>query len=482
MMRTKRTVSWGLALMVLILTVAAQAAGMATQTAAEESVSAIWPADEGVWPAVWAHPWFPLLRTVDLLGLGLAGGWWFAQLFFRSGGSHFTWSASVQRLIHLTVFGLSTLLLVIAAAGQTVVLSTVISPGSANGWRELFLAPFSMAPAWAWLIWLKPLFMLGVFLFSFSRHPVGMLRAVCLSGVLVSVVFSGRDGYSALFVSQLIHILAPILWLGSALGFVVYSYTLKNNNAAYHFMFKKVHIFFNFSLVIIFMMMVSGALLSIPSVGAWDEVLRTDFGFKLLLKLLLFLVLAGLMVWLWWGWLAAPSAQSVHQPQRFYTGLRRLFAIQAAVLCTGLILTGLMSAVEPPEQLAPHHVQGEVQFHFTWSKSGPGEQHTLVAYVLQNRQRVTGADVYFDLWHEADDRHVRQLYDYICLDLELGLDAWRDELVRQGYLTSVKAEERESHVYIGSALLERGTWVVRVHVQKEEEELDAYQDYQIEVR
>ncbi|MDQ0339996.1 putative membrane protein [Caldalkalibacillus uzonensis] len=481
MMKTKRIVNWILVMMLFAVTLAAQAAGTVPHVAAEDSVPTVWPAAEDVWQTVWEHPLSPWLRTADLVGLGLAGGWLFARLFFRSGRSHFTWSASAQHFLQLTVYGLSALLIIMAAAGQTVLLSTVVAPDSATGWRELLLATFSMAAGWATLIWLKPLLMLGLLFSSFSRHPLGILKSAFVSGVLVCIVLSGRYGYSTLFVSQLIHILASILWLGGALGFFIYSYILKDNETAYHFIFNKVYTFVTLSLAIMFMLAVSGVLLSISLLEAWYDVLRTDFGLKLLLKFLLFFILAGVMVWLRWEWLAGTAAQPAHQPRLFYTAVRRMFAIQAIVLCTGFILTGLMSGVAPPEQVDPHHARGEVQFHFTSAQSGQGE-YNLVAYVMQDRQRVSGADVYFDLWKKTDDGHVRRLYDYICIDLELGLDAWRDELVRQGYLTSVKAEEKEEHVYIGSALLEAGSWYVRVHAQKMEEEIDAYQDYQLEVR
>lgn len=433
--------------------------------------------DGDVWSAYWEHGWAPVWHTLDLIGLVLAGSWLAAQLFFRSVVTGWPEALRRGRKGSLALYALLFILSLIAALGESLVLGGLPAAGS---WFSHLARAYAVDAGWAGLIWLKPAALAGLFVSALFYRPAASLPSLLLFGLGSGVILTGRGGVSSLFLSQLIHLAVILLLLGGALGFLLFGQGFSHSGLIRQGMVKKTATFITIMLLLLFLLGVSGALLSIPVLPTFDDLLSTDYGFKLLIKLLIFLILISLSLWLRWEWMTwsrAEEGTETKPPRR----LSLLFGGQALLLGAALLFTGLMSATDPPEQPRPHHVKGEVKFHSTFS---PGEDgtYTMVTYVIQDWQRVDDATVYFDMWRTEDDVLVRGMYEYICVDLELGMAAWREEMVKQGYMLSFQAEEKESHVYIATVPVEPGEWQVRVHASKEEEGIDAYWDYELAVR
>lgn len=335
--------------------------------------------------------------------------------------------------------------------------------------------------AWvvAGLVWRKtelPPF----FAFLANRFWQRLAGFLVLSGLVVLRIVQEPEQSWPIHLVILSHQISVMIWLGLSLGLGGAALLAGKREKGSLFREKALSLF-PLLWVAVLVTALSGGVASLLYFSHWSQILETRAGFKLLIKTVLFLAAFLLLVLVWLRFTEGEREQGKGPPlgrteENFQWEKGRFLPFLAASL---LLTAGLGAAAFLPGD--PPLIQGDVhkhdepfQFYFRHDLTGDGAVELMV-YVLHERKRTSVSSLYFDAWPDERHEEVSQLFDTICIALNLGLDAWREALVERGFVASSKGEEQETGVYTTTFRLSPGLWHVRVHAQ--EGELETFRDY-----
>jgi hypothetical protein len=329
----------------------------------------------------------------------------------------------------------------------------------------------ALVPAGAWVVavWVWSKTGLPPF---FSFGPNRRVRhGVRVSLVLVFMVITGmfiwRELSFPVRLIHLVHSVSLMVWLGLALGIAVPAFRVGRDGVNGSALRPLAADLYPLLWVAAGMMALSGLVASLFYFTSWSQLFETAAGLKLLVKTGLFFVAIAFLI-------LSPMAGFPEQKERESrkagaSGLGFSFISQAVCLGAALLVSVLVPFDVTVDKSDLHQHDDPFQFHFTHQNLEDGRTK-LAVYVLQDRKRLSVSQLYFDVWPEQYHDEVNRYFDTICIDLNLGLEAWREVLVENGYIESMQASEGEAGLYTATFSLSPGVWHVRVHALHDQQE------------
>ena len=316
--------------------------------------------------------------------------------------------------------------------------------------------------------------------FAFLAHPFWqrLLGALLLVALAIAQWAAEPKQSWPVHLILLLHQVSVVIWLGLVLGLGGMA-LLAGKRGEFSPFRQKALSLFPLLWGAVLVTALSGGVASLLYFSHWSQILETRAGFKLLLKVALFLAAFILLLWLWLGLGGGEGRigeRSSLSREDAFSKKGSLVPLMASLflLMAGLGVAAFLPGNDPVIQGDVHRHAEPFQFYFRHHVGEDGSVE-LVVYVLQNRKRTSVEALYFDAWPDERHQEVSRLYDTICIALNLGLDAWREALAERGYVVSGKGEEQERGVYAATLKLSPGLWHVRVHARKGE--LETFRDY-----
>lgn len=307
--------------------------------------------------------------------------------------------------------------------------------------------------------------------FSFGPRGRLLVGLGLLFALMVPAVFSEQKTPFPILLIQGVHGISLMVWLGLAAGLArpaLMARKKEMDDPVLKQLYADLHPLFWVSAVIFIL---SGAVTGLFVFESGQQVLNTAAGLKLLVEAGLVCLALGMLI------VSRLISDETGAPKK-QSGLIFSFVGQTIVLVAALLVAVLMPQEETLGQGDLHQHNDPLQFHLTYQTADDGQTHMAV-YVLHNRKRLSVDQLIFDVWPEEHHEEVSRAFDTICIDLNLGLDAWREVVAEKGMIDSIKGSEQESGLYTASVSLPPGLWHVRVHA--EHGPLEGFRDYTLSI-
>lgn len=191
--------------------------------------------------------------------------------------------------------------------------------------------------------------------FAMTAHRVRTDRVIALGAVGLTLLSLGLVGhtrsstpFALMIAADLSHVLAGSLWFGGLIGLVVSLRRLADRPGTGTVVLARFSLVAAWSLLLV---AVTGTVLGWRILGTWENLVGTDFGRLLLVKVALVAVIAALAGWNRFRLLPAVLADGGYAPRAAAADrLRRAVRIEAVLLVGVLGLTGFLVDRTPVEE------------------------------------------------------------------------------------------------------------------------------------
>lgn len=429
-----------------------------------------------------------IINLVNLILLVILSGW---IIFHR-----FLWHIEGNRFLEInertlsklgkSIFWIATGLFFIAGFIHIFVRISLLFEGG-EMWQaiKLILASTSLG----WITIARPILVLVLYLLFFSRKPRVFAQVMTLAMLVLSFSLGSQGFYTNTIISHFIHLAALVVWIAGLAGFSIYTLFLKKNAHEGHMFFlKRLSVFYNLGLVLIFFLIISGLLLSSVYVGSWPNLFNTAYGETLLWKIILLLPLIALIIWHRFFWIpglinasqGTSNKENEVSSKEGFTSLILGIRLELGLVVMIFLISGILSTLIPPGDVHQGHQNHKLFIHLDVFEGKESDQTTLLAYILWERKRLTGAEVTFEIWDKEHEDLLTNAEEY-CRVNNMSLSFFRQSLIDQGFIYEIQAIELDSVIYSGQLQLTPGLWQVGVNVKHHEPDIEEYNQFLLSI-
>lgn len=427
--------------------------------------------------------WVQALKGLELLAVLTVAGWVLFRLFLWNEQEDQALGISPQerQAWERRLLAWAMLLLVITGGGQIGQKAYLFHPQLDLQFGEI---------AWAILtttflgiaVVARILFLLLLYFLASRGHRDSLGRFVLVMGILITYLFTGNAYHSQMILPHLLHLLASAFWLSGLVGFSLYVFRHPKESMAVQYLHQRFQMFLILALGMMALVIGTGVYLSRVFVGKWINLFETSYGYVLLGKLGLFLLLLLVAAWNRWVWF--PSLKQKYSDAE---GSRIMRAIlwgvrtQLMVAWGIILLTVILSHITPPGNIHQGHEHGGVRIFLGHTPAEQGRDTVLFAYVLNRNERLSNAEVVFDVWDKEYEDLFIDIQNY-CSSNNMRFDVFREALIERGFIREIRGVENKDHVYMGQLELPPGLWNVSVRVEHQGQEVFKYQNFTVEIK